>query len=257
MAVDSFQWSDLRVGLRLKFSKQYTLNLTGNFDTYTYGYNEKTKTPYRVDIPRWRAGKGIGRLRSTGTSFSYTINQDTFSKLLGKKGDKKDDKDKKKDTESSTEEGEDGEDTEQETSGGHMLGKKENLGEFDQYGYMVNNIPWSLSFSYSMSLGYGAFDPQKLEYKYQINNSLSFNGNIQPTKNWRFNFSSTFDFDVKKISYMSCSITREMHCFQMSANFIPVGPYKSYSFSISVSSALLKDLKYDQRSNYRDSMDWY
>ena len=35
MAADSFKWSDLSVGLRLKLSKSYTLNLNGQFDTYT------------------------------------------------------------------------------------------------------------------------------------------------------------------------------------------------------------------------------
>ena len=85
MAADSFKWSDLSVGLRLKFSKSYTLNLNGTFDTYTYGYDEATKTVRRLDIPRWQAGKGLGRLRQTGTSFSYTFNNDTFGKLFGKK----------------------------------------------------------------------------------------------------------------------------------------------------------------------------
>lgn len=257
MAADSFKWSDLNASLRLKFSQQFTLNLSGVFDTYTYAYNEKTKTPYKVDIPRWRAGKGIGRLRSTGTSFSYTFNQDTFKKLFSGKEDKgaKDDAN----TSATDENQEPGsEDQADNTStGGHLRDKKKDDGEFDSSGYMINKVPWSLSFSYSMSLGYGTFNPAKLEYNYKITNSLSFNGNIQPTKNWRFNFNATYDFDVKKISYMNCSISRDLHCFQMSANFIPVGPYKSYSFSISVSSALLKDLKYDQRSSYRDSMDWY
>lgn len=68
----------MSVGLRLKLSKSYTLNLNGQFDTYTYDENGR-----RVDIPRWKAGKGIGRLRGTSTSFSYTFNNDTFKKLFG------------------------------------------------------------------------------------------------------------------------------------------------------------------------------
>lgn len=57
MAADSFKWSDLSVGLRLKFSKSYTLNLNGTFDTYTYGYDEATKTVRRLVILRWQAVK--------------------------------------------------------------------------------------------------------------------------------------------------------------------------------------------------------
>ena len=43
----------------------------------------------------------------------------------------------------------------------------------------------------------------------------------------------------------------------MSANVIPIGPYKSYSFSIAVNSSLLKDLKYNQSNTNRDQQSWY
>ena len=251
LAADSFQWSDLSASIRLKLSKSYTLNLSGTFDTYTYNENGQ-----RVDIPRWKAGKGIGRLRNTSTSFSYTFNNNTFKELFGR--------DDKEDSGSETTEGAsdglavEGETAGEETTGGsRLLGRKKETGEFDSDGYQVGTIPWSLSFSYSLSLGYGTFNREKREYNYRLTNSLSFNGSIQPTKNWNINFNATYDFDAKKISYMTCNITRNLHCWQMSASVVPIGPYKSYSFSVSVSSSLLKDLKYDKRSNYRDGQDWY
>lgn len=266
MAADSFKWSDLNVGLRLKFSKSYTLNLNGVFDTYTYGYDEKTGAVRRLDVPRWRAGKGLGRLRSTGTSFSYTLNNDTFKKLFGGKDDKNSDANNNNINTSEYENdpqleevlpGEDGQEQNAE-GGGRLRGTKKSAGEFDSDGYMVNTVPWSLSFSYSMQLRYGnKFDPKKMEYNYALTHALSFNGNIQPTKNWRFNFNATYDFDAKKISYMTCNITRDLHCWQMTASFVPVGPYKSYTFNIAVSSSLLKDLKWRQSSNFRDGQNWY
>lgn len=255
LAADSFQWSDLSASIRLKLSKSYTLNLSGMFDTYTYDENGQ-----RLDIPRWKAGKGIGRLRSTSTSFSYTFNNDTFKKLFGKKDEGTSGTGASATGQEGTDPGvgpTDGEATGEEAAGSRLLGKKKDTGEYDSDGYLVGNIPWSLSFSYSLSLGYGTFNREKREYDYRLTNSLSFNGNIQPTKNWTFNFNATYDFNAKKISYMTCNISRNMHCWQMTASFVPVGPYKSYSFSVSVSSSLLKDLKYDKRSNYRDGQDWY
>lgn len=257
LAADSFRWSDLNVGLRLKLSKNYTLNLNGVFDTYTYDADENGR-PIRLDVPRWKAGKGLGRLRSTGTSFSYTFNNDTFKKWFGGGDDSSSNKnDTTGDTENPDGTTPEGETAEEGKSGSRLLGKKKDTGEYDADGYMITKVPWSLSFSYSMRLGYGKFNPLKKEYDYDLTHSLSFNGNIQPTKNWRFNFNATYDFDAKKISYMTCNITRDMHCFQMTASFVPVGPYKSYTFSVAVSSSLLKDLKYDQRSSYRDGQDWY
>ena len=253
MAADSFKWSDLSMGLRLKLTKSYTLNLNMIFDTYTYGYDEKTNTVRKLDIPRWQAGKGIGRLRQTGTSFSYTFNNDTFKKWFGGE-----DSSKSKSNNTNTEvEGLQGSDAgPEEEKKERLLGKKKETDEVDADGYTKATIPWNLSFNYSMSLNYGEFNPKSLEYKYRLTHALTFNGSIQPTKNWNLNFNATYDFDTKKISYMTCNISRNLHCFQMTASFVPVGPYKSYTFSIAVSSSLLKDLKYNQSSNYREGVEW-
>lgn len=258
MAADSFKWSDLSVGLRLKFSKSYTLNLNGQFDTYTYQADSRGN-PIKVDVPRWQAGKGLGRLRSTGTSFSYTFNNDTFKKWFGGNTDSNIPEENIGDgeLEDLTAENPNDATVPEESEGGRLRGKKKDTGEYDSDGYLISKIPWSLSFNYSMQLRYGDFNPQKLEYDYKLTHALSFNGNIQPTKNWSFNFNTTYDFDNKKISFMTCNVTRNLHCFQMSASFVPVGPYKSYTFSIAVSSALLKDLKYNQSSSAREGQDWY
>jgi hypothetical protein len=135
--------------------------------------------------------------------------------------------------------------------------KKVQSGEYDDDGYYNSNIQWDFNISYSLSLGYGKFNKEKLEFDYLIRHTLSFGGNLQPTSKWRLNFSGSYDFDQKKIPYMSLGITRDLHCFQMSANIIPVGDRKSYMFSIAVSSSLLKDLKYDQRSSYWNGQTWY
>ena len=254
MAADSFKWSDLNMGMRLKLSKSYTLNLNCIFDTYTYDV-DANGNPVRKNVTRWQAGKGFGRLRSTGTSFSYTFSNETFKKWFGG-AEEKNVKPEKPD-QGRKEEDEEEEDSSTSKSGSRLLGQKKEQGEYDADGYMVTSVPWSLSFSYSMRLGYGKFDPEKKEYKYKVTNSLSFNGSLQPTKNWRMNFNATYDFDMKKISYMTCSVTRNMHCWQLTGSVVPVGPYKSYSFTVAVSSSLLKDLKYDKRNNYRDGQTWY
>ncbi len=268
LAVDSFQWSDINATLRLKLSKSYTLNLSAVFDTYTYKYNADTKTLVRQDKMRWEAGKGIGRLRSTGTNFSYTFNNETFAKLFG--GGGSGENSSNSDTSANTsfdqdQTGMNGPDEDMDAAdasgGGGRLRKDQTAesSDADADGYYMNTIPWSLSFNYSMNLNYDnqKIDIERAEYKYRLTHSLSFNGNIQPTKNWRFNFNATYDFDNNKLAFMNCNLSRSLHCWQMTASFVPIGPYKSYSFSIAVNSSLLKDLKWDQRSNYRDGQTWY
>ena len=261
LAVDTFQWSDLSIGLRLKLLGT-TLNLNGTFDTYMYEYNDDKTRLKRINTTRWQAGKGIekilGRLRSTSWSYSYTFDNNTLKKLFGNKSGKSG-----TDTDQTNNE-DDFEDDENEDNApvvGKRLRepKKDDSGEYDVDGYYRASIPWSLSFNYNMSLGY---DPRKLEegkpeYKYAIRHSLSFNGNIQPTKKWRFNFNATYDFDLNKVAYMTCNVSRDLHCFQLTGSFVPIGYNKSYTFSIAVSSSLLKDLKYNQSSSYRSGQTWY
>ena len=117
--------------------------------------------------------------------------------------------------------------------------------------------PWNLSINYSVSYGYGEFDKEKMEYKGRLTHNLSFSGSIKPTPNWDFNFSASYDFKQKKIAYMNCNISRELHDFVMTASFVPFGPYKSYNFHIAFKSSMLSDLKYDKRSSYSNGIEWY
>ena len=268
LMADSMNWSNLRTNLRVKLGG-YTLNLNAEFDTYMYEYDETRKTLYRINKTRWEAGKGIGRLRSTGTSYAYTFSNDTFKKWFGGGGGKK-----KKGSSEVGMAGENGADpntpdsqygaeenvtAEAERSGSLRKKKEKSDGEYDYDGYYNAVIPWSFSINYNLAVGYGSINEKKKEYNHKLTHALSFNGNIQPTKNWRIDFNATYDFDNKKISYMTCSISRSMHCWQMSANIIPIGPLKSYSFTISASASMLSDLKYDQSSSpYNNRMDsWY
>ena len=66
-----------------------------------------------------------------------------------------------------------------------------------------------------------------------------------------------YNFVTKRLAYMNCNITRDMHCWSMSASLIPVGAFKSYNFSIRVKSSILSDLKYDKSGNSYDALDWY
>ena len=259
MMADSMKWSMINTNMRLKLSKSYTLSLNATWDPYVYEVNESGR-PVHVDKLRVLNGKGFGRLYSTGTSFAYSINQDTFSKLFGSKDDddKKEDETKKK---SLIDDGSLGKDPEYENPRDEPASvfAEDDKGteEVDQYGYMKPGVVWNLSFNYSLRYGYGEFDFDKNEYKGLLTHSLGLSGSLQPTKNWNFTFNTDYNFDLKKLTYVNCTLTRDLHCWSMSASFIPIGPYKSYNFIISAKSSLLQDLKYEQRSSQYENMQWY
>ena len=96
---------------------------------------------------------------------------------------------------------------------------------FDDDGYLKNEIQWNLQFNYSVRYGYNLqkFDKEKMEFKGLLTHSLGFSGSIQPTKNWNFTFNTDYNFDLKKFTSINCSLTRNLHCWSMSASFIPIG----------------------------------
>ena len=258
MMADSMKWSMINTNMRLKLPKSYTLSLNATWDPYMYEV-DKNGRPVHVDKLRILNGKGFGRLYSTGTSFAYSINQDTFSNLFGK-GDKKKD-DGSEDENNKVDDGSLGTNPEfpdPESEPRNRFAQSESTSdEFDRYGYMKPGVNWNLSFNYSLRYSYGDFDFDKLEYKGNLTHSLGISGGLQPTKNWNFTFNTDYNFDLNKFTYVNCTLTRDLHCWSMSASFIPIGPYKSYNFIIRANSSLLQDLKYEQRSSHYENMEWY
>lgn len=256
-AADSMNWSNLSTSIMLRLVKNFNLNLSAQWDPYTYQLSP-SGTPVRVNIPRWKAGKGWVRLASTGTSFSYTFNNSTF-----KRGNKDNNADGEDDWNNDVE-GEFPDGRQPDTETGEFedrlrarRNKKKHVDDSDADGYTKWSFPWSLTLNYSINYGYGAFDKKKLEYKGKWTQNLSLSGSVKPTKNWNFSFSASYNFDLHKLAYMNCTITRDIHCFTMSASFVPVGPYKSYNFHIAVKSSVLKDLKYEKHSSRSNGIQWY
>ncbi len=218
-AADSLNWSNFSANLRLKFTESFGLSLSAGFDTYLYGLNQ-FGNPTHINTPRWEKGK-FPRLIGTSTSFGYTINNDTFKKKSTK--------------ENSTEE-----DTKKTAD------KSDNL-----------KIPFSLGFDYSIQYGYSDFNYNKMEYNHAITQNMTFRANLSPTPNWSFNFSAAYNIEQKELTYSSLGIRRSLHCWSMTANVVPFGPYQSYNFLISVNSSLLSDLKYEKQSDYGKVINWY
>lgn len=253
-AADSLRFSNISTSLMLRVFKGVNLNLQATWDPYMYALSP-SGSPVRVNKLRIAHGKGLGRLSSTGTSFSYTFNNDTFKRKKdtgsGQSTAAEDDDD--------TDFPDDGEE-EDFSAAAQARRNRRNADKgpgTDADGYAPWPCPWSLTLNYSVNYGYGDFNVDKLEYNGKWTQNLSVSGTLRPTPNWNFSMSASYNFDLHKIAYMNCSVSRDLHCFTMTASFIPVGPYKSFNFHISVKSSMLKDLKWDKRSSVRNGINWY
>ena len=123
---------------------------------------------------------------------------------------------------------------------------------------MNPNAPWSLSFNYSLSYSktysYQA-TTQELITKRNITQTLSINGNIKLTPRLNITASSGFDFMAMKFTSTQFSATYDLHCFNISVSWVPMGMYKSYSFRIAANASALADLlRFKKSDSYMDNM---
>lgn len=83
--------------------------------------------------------------------------------------------------------------------------------------------------------------------------TLGFSGQINITPNWKFAFRSGWDFTDKQLSYTSVDLYRNLHCWEMRFSWIPIGPRKSWNFTINVKASILQDLKLTKKKDFRDN----
>ena len=235
---DSMNWQNFSVNLRIKIPKvNYTINLSGQFDPYMYT-TTASGSHVRCNELYWNHGR-FPHFLGTSTSFSYTFNNDVVKGWFNK--DKKAKGNESGEGEDTT--GQDG----NETIGND--GKKRGDEKAKDSGYLFADIPWSLSVSYSLRYGAGReWDEKRNYYKMEFRHNLSFSASIGLGSGWKASTSLSYDVNAKKLSYTSINVSRDLHCWSMSASFVPFGPYKSYTFHIGVNASMLKDLKYDTSS---------
>ena len=259
--------TDVNTTLRLKLSKTYTFNLNAIFASYVYEADSVGATPRLSEhTTYWQQGK-IGRFQGMSQSLSYTLNNqkiaDLFKRLRGEKVEK--DKDNKKKRGRGEEEDEDDDmgldanidkDMEKAKRG---ASKDKSKAATDEDGYMAFQMPWSVSISYGITMreGNSNFNYKTMRYPYTFSQNLNLSGNLRLSDGWNITFSSGYDFDNKKVSMTTASLSRDLHCFNMSCSIV-LAPYTSYNFSFRCNAATLTDaLKYDKRSGYTNAVQWY
>lgn len=248
------KWSDLSMNLRLKLTKSYTFNMNALFATYAYQFDENGNVVVG-DRTEWSYGR-FGRFQGYSGSFSYTLNNDTFKKLFGKKEEDEKNKDNKGKEENEDEETE--EETEEQNNNSNM--RKTEKASVDSDGYLAFKFPWSVSLSYSYSIREDRskdINIKTMRYPYSLTHSLNVSGNFKIGSRWNMTYSTGYDFTSKEMSMTTLNITRDLHCFNMSCGLV-FGPFTSYNFSIRANSSMLTDaLKWDQRSNTGSAVTWY
>ncbi|WP_089261906.1 putative LPS assembly protein LptD [Maribacter sedimenticola] len=201
--------------------------------------------PYAIDnngtrIDTWNADNGgsLFRLTRANANISYAISSDMFGKK--EKDDKEDEEEDPFDYVAQ--------------SGGRdddLFGRADNFNDnpIDKdKGQDVENpiygtkIPWNLRLAYSASYSNSA---RQNEFS---SHSLMFTGDIELAPRWKVGGSSGYDFKNKGFTLTQLRFQRDLKSFSMRFNWTPFGQYKRWYFFIGIDASILKDLKWENRS---------
>lgn len=258
MAAKEKPWSGLTVRLRLKWWKNYTFNLNAVFATYAYELDDNGR-PYVSNHTEYSKGR-FGRFQGLSQNISFTLNPEKLKKWFGGGDDEED----ATEDDNNTEDDDTGieSNVDDDMVNGQNGARKKNAGkaETDADGYMKFSMPWSLTFGYGITMREntsGKFNTKTMRYPYAFTQTLNFSGNIRISDGWNISFSSGYDFENHDLSMTTASLSRDLHCFNMSCSVV-LAPYTSYNFSFRCNAATLTDaLKYDKRSGYSNAVQWY
>ena len=115
--------------------------------------------------------------------------------------------------------------------------------------YIDFNMPWDFEFDYSLNYT-GA---SKAYPNGRVSQTIGVRGNISITEKWKASMNTNFDIQAGEFSFTTFNLTRDLHCWGMSFNFVPFGFRKSYSFTISAKSSMLADLKLQKQQSHYDN----
>ena len=219
---------------RSQFTDKLGINYNGSLDPYDVEESRNVNgdiirntdgSPVFQRSNNYLLKKGrLARLTNIGFSFDYSLNPDAL-KRKNEANDKLSETAKEK---------------------GLSPLQSEQLAAIsrDPNAFVDFNIPWNFSFSYSFQ--YSRSDAGVSN----VSNTLNFNGDFNLTPKWKFTFNSGYDFQNNGLTPMNIGIYRDLHCWDMSINWVPYGTYKSYSLTLKVKASILQDLKLSKRQGF-------
>lgn len=213
LARDSMRWSDIAMNANTRLFKQINVNYRSTWTPYVYNVIDHVNN-IRRPVNKYLVNEENRLAKLMNTSWDLSFGYTLNDDKMEKLFKKKTDKE------------EDKKKTKQE-----------------------NNITWSLNVNYNFS--YTNTTYSTIEQK-PIQN-FSFSGELEPTPKWKIGFNAAYDYEQKKLSRLDFNFYRDLHCWEMMMQWIPLGYMKSYMFTIRIKAQMLQDIKYEKKKDPWDN----
>ena len=227
---DSLNLASFSINARATIIKGLSINLSATADPYQIGIRgyDRNGAPLYAKINKFQMSKGsLARLTALSFSFSYG-----FQSPASRNNTRQSAVNNPKNNSNNR--------TQSEIDQDNFFNQNKGLQQVDQARLLASQyydfeIPWSVSTSYS-------FNYSKPLDKSNIQQTVNFNGSATITPKWGVSFGAGYDFKMKKLTPGTVQVTRDLHCFQLNFNWVPVGFRQSWSFTIRAKSSMLADL---------------
>ncbi len=228
-AADSFKLAPIAISANTNvLNNKININMSATLDPYVFekGWNVLTIPEEGTSIIERRRNKYAWTAGSIGRITSASL---TFNTNLSPKGQKSDNETRDKIAKSNA----------TEADKNHLLQNPNTYVDF--------SVPWNLRFGYNIAYSHQANETAKISTQ-----AINLSGDVALTEKWKVTFTSGFDFVQNEITQTSFGINRDIHCWQLSLNWVPFGAFQNYTFNIGVKSTLLRDLKLNRTRSFFD-----
>lgn len=103
---------------------------------------------------------------------------------------------------------------------------------------------WNVNLQYVYGISNG---PDRVKY---INHTLQASGELQVTPTWKMVLNMAYDLKNQTLVNSSIDFKKDLHCWEMEFNWVPVGLYKRYLFTLRIKSPVLRDVKVNRRRDF-------
>ncbi|MCB0476898.1 MAG: LPS-assembly protein LptD [Crocinitomicaceae bacterium] len=112
--------------------------------------------------------------------------------------------------------------------------------------YIDFAIPWKINISYNFNFT----RPSTNLDTFNIIQTMRFTGDFNITKKWKIGFTGNVNFSDPKditLTNLTLDLYRDLHCWELSFHWIPIGGNSAFYVKINIKATTLKDLKYELR----------
>lgn len=212
---DSMNWSNLNASLVMHPFEPINVTVRGTHSWY--GWNDSTGTT--LSQYATQTGQGIGRVINLSVATTWTITSKESREVLA---------------------------TQQA-----VMSNTWNP-QYEQWLIMPSQIvqfeiPWKINLSHTFSYGLNTTPAQYVVKHYKTNNTLTISGDVSVSENWKIMATTYFDAQAGKVTNTNLSLHRNIHCWNMQFNWVPIGTNKSFTIAIRGNSAMLSNVNFNLR----------